>query len=93
MLPARHRIDALMSAVWQVCHSESGPGSLWRDFPEDLNKLCEATYEGRHGYHGFYFVWPAGTVECTEFYINFDTMMQTNRRTGMERRVRRVELS
>ena len=79
-----------MSAIWQVCHSESGPGSLWRDFPEDLNKMAEAAYKD---YHGFYCVWPAGTVECTEFYINFDTMMQTNRRTGMERRVRRVELS
>ena len=72
--------------VWQVDENERG---RWRDFPRDLNALVEQARQG--GQSGVVYVWPPlGGRVVTEYAIDFNAMMQTNKATSFQRKVRRV---
>ena len=80
-----------MAVQWQVSHSVRQ--GLWRDFPKELNKQTEDAYihYTRDGLvpgmqRGVFYRWR------DEYEICFDSMEQTNLRTGMRRPVRRIVL-
>ena len=87
-----------MAVQWQVRHSARG--ALWRDFPEKLNEQTEDHYVNFMSssvqpgvQRGVVYPWQDSNGEWVEYEINFDTMEQTNLRTGMKRPVRRIVLS
>ena len=75
-----------VKVTWQVDENTRG---TWRDFPTDLNFLVDQAHKNRKP--GVLYFWPP-FAEHTEYTIDFNTMIQTNTKTGFKRKVRRVML-